>query len=164
MNGRRARGNEPNIYRYEHNGARSWVVQLKRVGESYVKYFADGADGPEASLESARTFRDDLRDRLPPWHKLHRRHSTNTSGIIGVSRVIDRTRTGTLVPRWVAMWHRTDGKRLKRSFSVFKYGEREAKRLAIEARRRGVEDLLLARAPDSQPRIPNKRLSSFMVG
>jgi hypothetical protein len=140
------RGNERNIYRYEHNGWRGWVVQLKRAGTPYVKYITDGKDTREASKERAVKYRDSLERRLPPWNKLHRRHSTNTSGIIGVSRYIDRTRSGRRVPRWVGFWATATGGKANRSFSVRKYGERQAKQLAIEARRFGVAELLAARA------------------
>jgi hypothetical protein len=140
------RRKEPNIYRYEHNGSHEWVVAFKRAGKPYVEYFADGIEGPEASFRRAVEHRDWLKPRIPPWNKLHRRSSPNRSGIIGVCVVNDRTRAGRRVRRWVASWYTADGRREKRSFSVPKYGERRAKALAIEARRRGVEEMLRARA------------------
>jgi hypothetical protein len=39
---------------------------------------------------------------------------------------------------WVAEWWRVDGTMKRRTFSVNKYGAREAKRLAIEARKKGI--------------------------
>ena len=134
-----------NILRYEHNGATSWVVRVKRSGRQYVEYFADGHEGPEASLRRAIVWRNDLEKRLTPWNKLHRRSSVSRTGVIGVSVLDDRTRAGTIVRRWVAQWPIGDGRMRHRSFSVLKYGERKARRLAIEARRQGVADLFRER-------------------
>ncbi len=135
-----------NIVRYEHNGATSWVVRLIRRGRRYVKYFADGDQGSQASRRRAIAWRDDMERRLTPWNKLHRRSAPNQTGIIGVSVLNDPTRTGRIVRRWVAHWPSADGGRRKRSFSVLVYGERGARRRAIAARRRGIADLLCARS------------------
>jgi len=137
--------NEPNIYRYTHNGATSWVVQVKRAGEEWVEYFADGDEDPWASHRRAKTWLKELKARITPWNKLHRRTS-NPTGIPGVTVSNDRTRAGNRIRRWVALWPTADGGRRKRTFSVPKYGERRAKALAIEAREQGVDELLAARA------------------
>ncbi len=135
-----------NIVRYPYNGTTSWVVCFKRAGKKYIKFFADGDEGKAASLKRAQTWRDAMEEKLGPWNKLHRRSSTNTSGVIGVSLIKDRTRVGTIVRRWVAHWHSADGIRLKKSFSVLLYGDAEARRRAIAVRRQGVADFLAARA------------------
>ena len=138
--------NEPNIYRYTHNGATSWVVQVMRAGNEWVEFFADGDDGPWVSHARAKTWLRELKGTIPPLNKLHRRSSTSRTGIIGVMFTNDRTRAGNRVRRWVAVWPKPSGGMRKRSFSVLKYGERRAKALAIEARKQGVEELLAARA------------------
>ncbi len=135
-----------NVQRYEHNGATSWVVCLKRAGQPHVRYFPDGKVGRAASLRAAIAWRDAMERRLTPWNKLHRRSAVNTSGHIGVSNVLDRTRAGSLVRRWVAHWNGPDGRKRKRSFSVLVYGEADARRRAIAARRAGVAELLASRA------------------
>ena len=130
------------IQRYLHGGATSWVVCLKRAGRKHVRYFADGESGSTVSLGRAIAWRDLMERQLTPWNKLHQRSAVNTTGHIGVSVLDDRTRAGTLVRRWVAHWHAADGRGRKRSFSVRVYGETEAKRRAIAARRAGVAELL----------------------
>ena len=135
-----------NIQRYEHNGATSWVVCLKRAGEKYIEYFADGAEGKRASLRRAKAWRGAMERKLEPWNKLHRRSALNTSGHIGISILMDRTRAGTPVQRCVALWSTADGGRRKKSFSVLVYGKAGALKRAITARRQGVADLLAARA------------------
>ena len=135
-----------NIVRFPYNQTHSWVVCFKRAGERYIKSFADGDEGEAASLKRAQTWRDAMEKELGPWNKLHSRSSNNTSGIIGVSIVNERTRSGTLSRRWVALWPSADGNRHKKGFSVRLYGNAEARRRAIVARRQGVADFLAARA------------------
>ncbi len=139
-------GNVRNVYRYVHNGYRGWVVSVKRGGSHHVKYFADGRQRPQASFKTAVAYRDRLLKRVPAFNKLKRRYERNTTGEIGVARCIERTRAGKLFVRYVATWPTASGRRAKRSFSVGKYGERRARRLAGRARRRGVREMLRGRA------------------
>jgi hypothetical protein len=90
-------------------------------------------------MEEARRFRDELLARLPPPTKIKRRFSLNTSGVIGVTLSRERSRAGTLVERYLATWPTANGKRCKVSFSVGRYGHAEARRLAIKARKEGLQ-------------------------
>ncbi len=58
-----------------------------------------------------------------------------------MARVKHRTRTGLLTWRYVASWPTREGKAGRATFSVDLYGEKQARDLAIEARRRGLEKL-----------------------
>jgi hypothetical protein len=62
--------------------------------------------------------------------------------VIGVSKMLEVTRNGTRAWRYRAGWPTRDGRLRTVSFSVAKYGEAKARRLAIRARRQGLEDLL----------------------
>ena len=99
-----------NILRYEHNGATSWLVCLKRRGRRYVQYLADGDAGPDASLRSAIAWRDEMEKRLTPWNKLHHRSASQT-GIAGVTVANGRSRTGTPTRYWIASWPKPEGGR-----------------------------------------------------
>jgi hypothetical protein len=136
--------NVRNVYRYLHNGYRGWVVTVKRGAAHYVEYFADGRQGPQASFERAVAYRNRLLKRVPAFNKLKRRYERNTTGEIG-ARCIERTQAGRRFVRYVATWPTASGRRAKRSFSIAKYGERRARRLAVQARRRGVEEMLRGR-------------------
>jgi len=57
---------------------------------------------------------------------------------------VERIRSGNLVRRYRANWPTLKGRAFK-SFSVAKYGEREARRLAEEARARGLEQFVSER-------------------
>jgi hypothetical protein len=122
------------------------VVVAKREGRRYpAKYFSDRPDGRLAALVRAREYRDQFVATLPKAHKMKRTYSRNTTGVIGVARVKEHTRAGNIMVRYVATWPTERGGscgKAKASFSVGLYGEAEAKRRAIKARRLGVAEFL----------------------
>ena len=138
------------IRRYEHNYFRGWVVSTKRRGHRWVKYFSDRPQGRAAALRRAREYRDRLVARLPRATRVKRTFVRNTTGEVGVARVKERTRAGTMFVRYVASWPAPSGARMKASFSVSLYGEARAKRRAVRARRQGLA-ALLHRGPDLPP-------------
>lgn len=127
------------ILRYEHNHFRGWRVATKRRGKRFAKYFSDKPKGRAHALRTAKAFRDSLVLRLPPVTKIKRRYILNTTGVIGVARTKERTRGGKILRRYVASWPKPNGERGKASFSIGFYGETEARRLAVEARRDGLK-------------------------
>ena len=125
-------------------GTHGYQVRLMRDGEATSKFFSDSAHGGKAkALKSARTFRDSLVKKLGPAdtgpHDLP--SSRNTSGIVGVRRreAVRETDEYTYYHYfWEASWTDASGERQKRNFSVNKYGEAEAKSLAVAARKKGL--------------------------
>ena len=81
------------IQRYEHNYS-GWVVTAKRRGRVFRRYFSDQPKGRSKALRAARGFRDKLVAQLPPPTKIKRTDVRNTTGVIGVARVKERTGTG----------------------------------------------------------------------
>jgi len=130
------------IRRYEHNYFRGFVVAAKRGGRRYVKYFSSKPHGAAAALKQARMYRQWLLAQLPWPARVKRRYVLNRTGVIGVSRIKERARSGKWFVRYVAVWPTRQGRSKKASFSVRRYGEAEARRRAIEARRRGLAELL----------------------
>ena len=126
------------IRRYEHHYFHGYVVATKRGSKRWVRYFSDKPDGRAAALRRAREYRDVLLAGLPRPTKLKRICRTNLTGVIGVARVKESTRGGRPFVRYVASWPRDGRSRGKASFSVALYGEAEARRLAVKARRTGV--------------------------
>jgi hypothetical protein len=63
--------------------------------------------------------------------------SNNTSGIIGVSRRI----TQKIYPMWRASWRTLEGQDKEKCFSVLKYGEEEAFKLACKYRKSMIDCL-----------------------
>jgi len=81
---------------------------------------------------------------LPRPTKIKGTDIRNTTGVIGVSRIKERTRSGKVFVRYVASWLKHNGERGKESFSVGLYCEREAFRLAVIARRAALQKLRVA--------------------
>lgn len=90
----------------------------------------------------ALLWRDRVAALLPPPRKFKKRFVLNTTGVIGVTLARQRTRGGRLVEYYCATWFDERGQRRKRSFSVAKYGRREARALAIDTRRNVLAVLL----------------------
>jgi hypothetical protein len=129
------------IARYEHNYFNGWRVATKRAGKLFVRYFSDRPIGRTAALVTARAFRDKLLSTLPHPSKIKRKYVCNTTGVIGVARVKERTRAGRKMVRYVASWPKHNGERGKATFSVALYGEAQAFRLARAARKAGVHQI-----------------------
>ncbi|MGI9518133.1 MAG: AP2/ERF family transcription factor [Pirellulaceae bacterium] len=122
-----------------------WEVRMQRRGRKYEKFFADGRHGGRRkALQAAKYYRDELEQRLKPWtvRELSRKPSArNTSGIVGVRKAYQVEESDDYVYTytfWIAQWTDGKGKRKTRSFSVDKYGDEEAFRLAAQARSNGV--------------------------
>lgn len=117
-----------------------WQVRLQRRGVKYAKYFGDRIFGsPARSLVAARIWRNDLLERIraDEQARICTRSSRNSSGVVGVSKVTV-VANGSSYEFWQATWSPEPGRRRCVKFSVRRYGEREAFRLAVIAREDGV--------------------------
>jgi len=117
-----------------------WQVRLQRRGMRYAKYFADRRHGgPEASLEAAKKWRDNLLTTFSEDERARvcSKSSRNSSGVVGVSKVTIAGANGVIYYFWQATWSPSPGQRRSIRFSVKKHGEEEAFRLAVEARQNG---------------------------
>ena len=120
-------------------GTKGWQVNLKM--NKITKLFSDSIfGGNKAALKEAQLFRDVCERELKYYSSANKNTTSlnkitkrNTSGIPGVSRYIDK-RTNRDSEGWEAQWVDQDGKHRRKSFSSNKYGETEAKNLAIEYR------------------------------
>ncbi len=134
-----------NVRRVDHHHFHGYVVAIWRVQSRHQKYFSDGVCGSRrAALARALEYRDALLAELPPPVRIHRR-TKNPTGIPGVSLIYDRTRSGRMIPRFVAYWNSADGRGEKRSFSTLEHGFAGAESNAIQARNEGVAKLFRER-------------------
>jgi hypothetical protein len=130
------------IYRIGPDGGTGWNVNIRRGRKTFRKRFSDSKHGSEdGALTAAKAWRDEmerLHPRLDRKARLARPSKANSSGVKGVFQQFTprlladgSTRVSTFwtakTPTWVKP-ERT------RSFSIDKYGEREAFRMAVEAR------------------------------
>jgi hypothetical protein len=133
------------ITRFENykNNADGWWVRLRRQGETLSKFFKD-SDYPSkaAALKAAREHYRQLVKENPKTSRREfaERKTARSSEIVGVQRVVS-IRFGHEYEHWKARWSPKKGVRRVKTFSVDFYGEEEAKRLAIEARQKGLEEM-----------------------
>lgn len=125
-----------------------WQVRLQWKGVRFGRFFSDSAwGGREAALLCAERYRDRLLARLERRRSgasaSTRSHTApaarNRSGIVGVTRIVQRSASGVDYHFWQASWTTPEGCREMVRFSVLKFGEEAALELAREARRRALE-------------------------
>lgn len=126
-------------------GTHGWQVRMQRRGVKYGKFFADGLHGgvPQSYL-AALNWRDELVARLSEEEnaaRICRRSPRNSSGVVGVSKVRVTAPNGTGYWFWQATWCPAPGERRCVKFSVKRHGEKQAFRLAVEARKSGTGGL-----------------------
>jgi hypothetical protein len=134
-----------NIIRIDHEPSRThaWRVTLQRWNNIIVKTFSDAMHGGKRkALKAAVEYRNELLRQYSPlghevWVRTRLRRN-NTSGIVGVARYdkIANPNTGRREIFWLAYWANEHGAKRQRKFSIFRYGERQAKHLAIAERER----------------------------
>ena len=111
-----------------------WLVQVRGIPN---KFFSDKKHGGKAkALYRAARLAQQLADksRVNPYTGRFVRDPSRTRGVY---RLEVKGR-----PYWVANARLQPGKETQRRFSVGKYGEADAERLALEARARMVKELL----------------------
>jgi len=127
----------------------AWRVSLRRRGKSLVKNFPDKKHGGKRdALAAAKKYRDQLLEQYPPltrkeFASIRRRN--NKTGITGVYRYAKKYRLADGRENecwyWEAHWPTESGQHESVSYSVNNYGEDLARRLAIRARERGVNQV-----------------------
>ena len=118
------------ISRFDYGRNRGWLVRVRWQGRTHTKMFSDGIHGGrQAALEAATAWRDQTELDLGKPRTEATVQAKGETG--GIWRALARNGH----PIWVAAW---PGGRT--SFSVRLHGEREAKRLAREARDRGLAE------------------------
>lgn len=136
------------ISRYDDDLRKShgWRVSLRRHGKRLVKNFPDKKHGGRQNARKyARLYRDELLRKFPPISRREVckiKRSNNQSGITGVCTYAKsyKLKDGSIRETWYweATWPAETGKNVSMNFSVKKFGEDLARRMAIRARSRGL--------------------------
>lgn len=124
----------------------AWRVSLSRRKTRFVKNFTDKRYGSyEESLAQAKIYRDELLLEHPPITRkefCNAKRRNNNSGITGVYRYGKpyKLKDGSIRTLWYweANWPNDEGKSVSQSYSVAKLGEHQARKLAMDARERGL--------------------------
>ena len=143
MTGLSGKKHPRNIQRVDNDskGDHGWVVTLQRKGAILVKRFSDGVyGGKREALKAAVEYRDSFLALDKPFdHQIWirtRLRKNNKSGIPGVHRyeIMDNGNAEKTRACWIAAWTDEHGATRHRKFSVARYGEQQAKELAIAER------------------------------
>lgn len=120
-------------------GTHGWQVRLQRRGSRYRRFFSDSLHGgPRGSYDAALAWRDALKNQIlaeDSGARVQRESARNSSGVIGVSKIRVVAANGAIYWFWQAAWCPSPGVRRYVKFSVKRHGDRQAFRLAVEARR-----------------------------
>jgi hypothetical protein len=139
-----------NVKRVEGYGERGWMVRVTRRGRRVTEYVADSRyGGKEGALRHALERRDAIESLSPPAVKLKRRYALNKTGVVGVQLEVWRMPSGHVVRYYTATWTELTGEKKRLRFLVSRYGAREAKRRAVQARRQAVKRILSQRGEKS---------------
>ena len=132
----------PGLYREQRQ--KRFRIVITREGKITQRYFYfTDRDSEADAFERAKRIWTELRASMPLVTRhlnaqIERRKSP--SGIVGVRRVTTPTK-GHDYDYWVAVYTDSRGQRRTKSFSVNLYGEADAKKRAIEARKDGLAQL-----------------------
>lgn len=130
-----------------------WKVQASRSEKlMFAKTFSDLFHrGINNALKEAMIYRDSIQDDIekasksifagisnPPFYKVAFKNSK--SQVVGVSKLSLRRRDGRSFFTWIGKWQDSSLVSKSKSFSVSKYGEEGAFKLAFEARQKGISE------------------------
>lgn len=138
------------LSRIDNDSARGWFVRGYKNGKTYSKFFSDGKyGGKRKGLVVAMGYRDELYKELesvskePRARRVVLRDIRNVSGVLGVCRICRRGSSGKVYQSYSVSWRPEPGVQRCTSFSIGKYGEAEAFRLAVEFRRERMEEVFI---------------------
>lgn len=133
----------------EPSGTHGWQVRIQRKGIRYGRFFSDQSrGGSDRALALAIQYRDRIvahQERLSQseGHQSIRSHQSlgprNQSGVIGVTRILQRSEKGIEYHFWQASWTDPDGNRETVRYSVLKLGEEVAFEKACIARENALQ-------------------------
>lgn len=136
------------ISRIDSGSTHGWFVRAYKNGKTFSKLFSDGKlEGAEMALSAARDYRGSLLGKLakipvkPRGRRIVFRDSRNTTGVLGVSRSVKRTINGTVCQSYAVTWRPEPGVQKCTSFSITKYGDQKAFRMAVAFRLRKLREI-----------------------
>jgi len=136
------------VIRIDSDSTHGWQVRVYRDGKTFSRLFSDKKwGGRDEAFEAAATYRKDLVDEVsqlpakPRRRRLIRSNKSNTSGVVGVSRTYKRDRRGIRHEVYAVSWNPEPGVARGTSFSIKRYGEDTAFRLACQLRWKKMKEI-----------------------
>jgi hypothetical protein len=141
-------GKEKGISRIDSGSTHGWFVRGYKNGKTFSKLFSDlKCGGSEKALELARTYRDKLHGELgkidsrPRGRRIAYRDARNSTGVLGVCKTRKKGPNGTVSEVYSVTWRPEPGVQKCTSFSIRKYGDKSAFRMAVAHRRKMLRDI-----------------------
>lgn len=136
------------ISRIDSGSTHGWFVRGYKNGKTYSKLFSDRkCGGKRKALQAATDYRDELFEELESIPKKPRRRrvvfrdSRNKTGVLGVTRTTRVGPNGTKNESFSVSWRPEPGKQKCTSFSIRKYGEKKAFKMAVAHRRKMMSEI-----------------------
>lgn len=136
------------ISRIDSGSTHGWFVRGYRNGKTYSKLFSDRKCGGKGKAQKlAKGYRDELNEELEQIPKQARQRrivisdSRNKTGELGVSRTTKIGPNGTKHECYSVSWRPEPGTQKCTSFSIKKYGEKKAFKLAVDHRRKMMREI-----------------------
>lgn len=156
--------NSKGLSRIDSESTHGWFVRGYKNKKTYSKLFSDKKYGGKAeSLEAASKYRDALAEELKeiPSEPRPRRVVTsdirNSTGVLGVCRISKKTASGGVSESYSVTWRPEPGVQKCSSFSIRKYGEKEAFRLAVELRRKQMAEIFGEEIREVKKRVKQRK-------
>ena len=131
------------ISRIDSGSTHGWFVRAYRNKKTYSKFFSDSKFGnKEKALEEAFKKREVFKNQIskikkrPSKSRIVSSDSRNKTGELGVSKSAKKAKNGISYECYSVSWKLKSGKQKSTSFSIKRYGEKEALNKAIELRRK----------------------------
>ncbi len=129
------------VVRIDSESTHGWQVRVYRYGNTYSRLFSDKKfGGREGAFEAAKEYRTELAEEIAalpeaaPRRRLIASNTESKNGVVGVSRTHKRDRRGVQHEVYTVSWNPEPGVARGTSFSIKRYGEDEAFRLACTLR------------------------------
>ena len=129
------------VIRIDSDSTHGWQVRVYRHGKTYSKLFSDRkCGGKEEAFQEAVEYRKELEAEVAampesaPRRRLIRHNKNNSTGVVGVSRTYKTDRRGVKHEVYAVSWNPEPGQAKGTSFSIKKYGEDTAFKMACRLR------------------------------
>ena len=120
------------IIRFDYGTTHAWRVSIARDKAKFVEYFFDGQSGSiENSLRRAILFRHEILAAFPVTISYNSKRAIDPNPLKRISRHSEPAHLIDYV-YWRATWHNSEYRRKTKNYSVNKFGEAEARKLALE--------------------------------
>jgi len=127
------------VVRIDGASTHGWQVRVYRGGKTLSRLFSDARyGGPDGAFAAAVAARDAMEAEAPPppppARRLFSRNRLNQTGVTGISRTVKRDARGRPHEVYSVTWSPSPGRSRSTSYSIRRWGEDTAFRLACQKR------------------------------